>query len=470
MVNGLEISEVRFNEIKKSTTFRLDSEMYQKTYIKMDNVLKDSKKEFICFEELHLRADASAFYPSLEPYYNTGDKPFIRVADIKSRVDYENCVKIPIMGKEYNTLKLCNKGDIVLTKGGTVGKVGLIEKESYVTRDLIFINSSILQPKEYVFLYILLNTNFYYNLMIKSSSYSVQPHLTITLIKELPIYKCKNNKLKEIILYWYEKYIEKNNTFKELIENCKKSIDNELLTVSNIERETLYSVEKLSTVLKSERIDAEFFDAKYKKYNENIKNYCNGFDFLKNICNLYDENFIPEKDTEYKYIELSNVSKDGCINGLEYVLGENLPTRARRKVSKGKVIVSSIEGSLNSCVIINDDDENLVCSNGFFVIDSDRINSETLFILFKSDVMQSLLKQQCTGTILTCVNKIDFNKLLIPIIRDEIQEKISLKVNKAFREYRNSEKILETLINAMEIALLKDEETAIKFIEDNCDE
>lgn len=439
-------------------------------YINMDNVLKDPRKEFISFEELHLRADASAFYPSLEPYYNIGDKPFIRVADIKNRVDYENCVKIPIMGKEYNTLKLCNKGDIVLTKGGTVGRVGLIEKESYVTRDLIFINSSILQPKEYVFLYILLNTNFYYNLMIQSSSYSVQPHLTITLIKELPIFKCKNNKLKELILYWYEKYIEKNDTFKKLIENCKKTIDNELLNGSKIKEDIVYSSEKLSTVLMSERIDAEFFDVTYKMYNENIKNYCNGFDFLENICNLYDKNFIPARNTKYKYIELSNISKNGSINGVEYVLGKDLPSRARRKVSKGKVIVSSIEGSLNSCAIIDNDEENLICSNGFFVIDSDKINSETLFVLFKSDIMQSLLKQQCTGTILTCINKIDFNKLLIPIIRDEIQKIIALQVKEAFREYKKSEKILETLINAMEIALLKDEESAIKFIKDNCNE
>lgn len=57
---------------------------------------------------------------------------------------------------------------------------------------------------------------------------------------------------------------------------------------------------------------------------------------------------------KYKYIELSNIGKSGEISNVDTLVGAELPTRARRIVKKGQVIVSSIEGSLESCALIGD--------------------------------------------------------------------------------------------------------------------
>ena len=69
-----------------------------------------------------------------------------------------------------------------------------------------------------------------------------------------------------------------------------------------------------------------------------------------------------------------------------------MPTRARRKVETNDIIVSSIEGSLQSCALIPEKYNNSLCSTGFYVINSDEINSETLLVLFKSEPLQNILR------------------------------------------------------------------------------
>ena len=45
----------------------------------------------------------------------------------------------------------------------------------------------------------------------------------------------------------------------------------------------------------------------------------------------------------------------GEILGADPVFGAELPTRARRKVEAGQVIISFIEGSLQSCALITNE-------------------------------------------------------------------------------------------------------------------
>lgn len=104
-----------------------------------------------------MQIDASAFYPALEPYYNKGNLPFLRVQDINNKINYEDCLGIPETiekDKTFETLKFVQTGDIVITKGGSIARVGLVERKSAACRDLIFINSSKLSNIEYKFLYV----------------------------------------------------------------------------------------------------------------------------------------------------------------------------------------------------------------------------------------------------------------------------------------------------------------------------
>ncbi len=139
------------------------------------------------------------------------------------------------------------------------------------------------------------------------------------------------------------------------------------------------------------------------------------------VAHLKDNNFKPEHKTEYRYIELANIAGNGEITDCMTTQGQDLPSRARRKMSTGDVIVSSIEGSLDSIAKINKEYDEALCSTGFHVIKSKVFNSETLLVLMKSMVGQLQLKKGCSGTILTAINKDKFAQVVLPIIKKKKQ-------------------------------------------------
>ena len=88
-MDGLECSEIKFSKVSGTTTLRFDSDYYKKEYLKIEQFVFTNKDKFVTINDKNLHVDASAFYPSLEPYYNTGTIPFVRVADVKGRIDYD---------------------------------------------------------------------------------------------------------------------------------------------------------------------------------------------------------------------------------------------------------------------------------------------------------------------------------------------------------------------------------------------
>src|SRR5690606_19110636 len=118
----------------------------------------------------------------------TGNLPFLRVANVDQFIDYQSAVTIPErLCEKYPTLAQVRKGDILFTKGGSVARIGLMAQHAAVSRDLIFLNSSSLSEPEYLFLFVYFQASFFNRSVVRSSSQTAQPHLTITLVRELPI-------------------------------------------------------------------------------------------------------------------------------------------------------------------------------------------------------------------------------------------------------------------------------------------
>ena len=80
---------------------------------------------------------ASAFYPSIVPFYvpfdehsAEEDKPFIRVADARNGLlNYNKTVFLPneVLDENKASIKRVNPGDIVITKGGEyIGEATLV--------------------------------------------------------------------------------------------------------------------------------------------------------------------------------------------------------------------------------------------------------------------------------------------------------------------------------------------------------
>lgn len=271
-----------------------------------------------------------------------------------------------------------------------------------------------------------------------------------------------------------------NKVVKELIEQCftlRQSADTLYKEAENILLEELglkdfkpqnkkCFIKNLSNTQEVGRFDAEYFQPKYEDIIEKIKGYKGGYFVLKDE-DVNDKNFNPKKDVCYKYIELSNISNNATINNVEMITGDNLPTRARRIVKTNDIIVSSVEGSLNSISLITENYNNSLCSTGFFVLKTQKLNSESLLIFLKSIIGQMQLKRGCKGTILTSIDKNELKQIIIPLLPLSIQTLISSKIQQSFENREKSKQLLEVAKRAVEIAIEENEEAGLKYIEEN---
>src|SRR3989344_3839710 len=208
--------------------------------------------------------------------------------------------------------------------------------------------------------------------------------------------------------------------------------------------ENLWAVVNASEIKKAQRMDAEYFQPKYKKLTDAIQK--KGAKLLREVIENVPAKFDPSvKPCEnFKYIELSNIdSSIGVIDGFSEVSGKEAPGRAKRILKKGDVIVSSVEGSLGKVAITDNEQERYLASTGFFQFRSKEILPEVLLALAKSIVFKMQLEKMCAGTILTAVPKESINEVLVPILSKSIQQKISDLVRRSHESRKKAKELLE---------------------------
>ncbi|MHB8708657.1 MAG: restriction endonuclease subunit S, partial [Desulfuromonadales bacterium] len=91
---------------------------------------------------------------------------------------------------------------------------------------------------------------------------------------------------------------------------------------------------------------------------------------LKFAASINDE-ALPETtspDYELQYIDIGNVDSNGTVHDVVTYAFQNAPSRARRVVRHGDVIVSTVRTYLQAIAAIENPPENLIVSTGFAVV------------------------------------------------------------------------------------------------------
>jgi len=468
---------MQYSVVKKSDldkiVLRIDAEFYHPDFIQLEK--KIASLEATTVRKAHGELDCSAFYPSIVEYYNWEriGMPFLRVDEIQDGLLNltGDTVFLPILiiDENKNTIAHCYPGDIVIAKGGnTIAKVALLTdeyKEYTACRDLIILRTKELTELNEFFLWIFLHSEYGKKSLLRTASQTGQPHLTIEAIYELLIPKFSTvfqNRFEKLHLTIRRQHAAALNSYKE----AEQILLSEIGLFNWKPEHQLSFVKRFSDIKSADRIDAEYYQPMYDEIVEKVKDYRNGYKPLGDVLKIKDKNFVPKDDVTYKYIELANISANGNINGIIETEGRALPSRARRKVNTGDVIVSSIEGSLSSIALINDDLNNALCSTGFYVVNSNTINSETLLVLLKSPVGQLQLRKGCSGTILTAIGKEKFEKIILPEISDNnnLQKEIRQKISEMYQVKAISKRILDIAKRGVEMAIEQNEEEATRWL------
>lgn len=463
MLEGLEVSEVRLSEYKiNNSTYRLDSEYFKRCYLHEDERRK-------LFENIEIGKFAFVT-DGQHGYHEIDNDSLIHLLTAKNSknwfsdlIDAEPLAKWVDDNNQRSSLQF---RDILLTTRGTVGFCSIVPQEilpANIDQDIARI---FIQYKEKIFpeyLVSYMNCIYGQDWIKRNQSGMVQQGLPLQRVREMPIpilEFCFQERVKSVIELAFNNSTQSKTLYTEaeniLLEEL--GLNNWQPTIKNNNTKTLRE-----SFLSSGRIDAEYYQPKYDEIEEKIINYKGGFDQVKNICNLKTQNFQPQDDVIYNYIELANIGSNGVIKDVTLNEGKDLPSRARRIVKTNDVIVSSVEGSLASCAIIPKEFNNAICSTGFYVINSKNINSETLLLLFKTAVIH-LMEKGCSGTILTAINNEEFFKIPLPTIDENIQKTIADKIQQSFALQSKSKQLLEAAKKAVEMAIEQNEEMAMDYL------
>lgn len=436
----LELSVLKLSEVQKDNeTRRIDSEYFKKEYLeKIQALLPQSQK----LSKLMV----SGYYgilPKSDDYLENG-LCLVRGKDLRdSSLEITNLVKVPF---DYFDERYCiHKNDILfLVKGATIGNDdGVLFIVDEPQEKMIF-NGSVfkLQVKNInpAYIYIFMMTSFFtfqklrevanngieYNSLKTIKNYLI-PLLPMPFQLEIEkLVKDSHSALEdskalykqaEDLLYT-ELGLNPQNPMQSILQSHSNNINFRIATLKE-------------SFLKTGRLDSEYYQVKYEEIESFIQSYQDGFSKLE-IAEIKDSNFTPKAKEKYRYIELANIGANGNISTPLEELGEDLPTRARRLVKEGDLIISSVEGSLGSCALITKEFHHCVVSTGFYVLKSHSINSETLLVLFKSSFFQHYLKKFPSGTILSAISKEELQNILIPKINPNTQDSIASYIQKSF--------------------------------------
>ena len=91
---------------------------------------------------------------------------------------------------------------------------------------------------------------------------------------------------------------------------------------------------------------------------------------LKYITTVNDETLSETTDPDFElvYVDIGSIDSISGIRNKETMTFENTPSRARRKVRNGDVIISTVRTYLRAISPVNDAEPNMVVSTGFAVI------------------------------------------------------------------------------------------------------
>lgn len=468
LLEGLEISEVRFSKVDLGDRF--DAEYFAQTDIEIEDRLKaESATELRAFGDFV----ASAFYPAAVHLYEKGDVPFIRCVDCVNYpliTTYQDTSfeKIPLdFAVESKGINFLNKGEIVITKVGTPSYASMVFEHEQVALSRTVLGIKNIRGIDPHYLLIFLRSRYGFSQLQRNRELTIQYQLTLERVKKTLVF-IPSAKFQKSIASFCIKFEDALTEARQIYEQAEKLLLDTLDMVNFSPSAEAINIKSFKDSFSATgRLDAEYYQPKYEDYQAHVLAYQNGWQLLMQACNLKDRNFTPDDATAYKYIELANIDISGGITGCTEEIGKELPSRARRMVSVNDVLISSIEGSLPSCAIVPERMNGALCSTGFYVINSESINSETLLVLFKSPLMQNLLKQGCSGTILTAINKTEFHNIPVPMIEDGTQKKIAVLIKESFSLKMESERLLEVAKRSVEIAIEQDESAGMAYIEEN---
>ena len=152
---------------------------------------------------------------------------------------------------------------------------------------------------------------------------------------------------------------------------------------------------------------------------------------------------------KFRYIDISNVSSEGVISFIEEVYFYEAPSRARRIVQKGDIIVSTVRTYLKSIGMIDFDAKDVVVSTGFAVLSPIKSYSKYFYYLLRSNHLIDEICALSSGVSYPAIAATRIESINIPVPPLEEQKQIAAYLDDRCAKIDEAVTIIDKQIDAL---------------------
>ena len=479
-MEGLEISVLLKSELEfENTTKRIDSEYFQKHYLKNIEIIK--RRGFSKLKE-NIEYLSGGATP-LGAEYETEGIPFLRVQNIMQ--NYFNLNDVVYINKkqdaEIKRTRLKEKDVLLTITGVSFGKSAVVPNE--------LVNANINQHSVKItldkklnpyFLSTFLNSKFGKLQSDKNVVGVTRPALDYDVIKNFNIPKIQLSFQNDIEIL-VNKSVEMTRNSKDLYSQAEEILLKEI----GLEKKVtgLNPVEVINHNVKSfkdsfgvtSRLDAEYYQKKYEVVIEKIKTQKH--DTLKTIVSINKSiepgsNYYSDDETGLPFMRVSDFNKFGLSEPnkrltLDFV--KDNQDKIDELIPKKNTILFSKDGTVGIAHQLREDFKGVTSSAILHlkVKNEKEIIPEYLTLALNSKLVQMQAERDAGGSIIQHWRKEEIENVVVPIINYNKQHEIAKLIEESFLLKKQSEHLLEVAKRAVEIAIEENEEAVLQYIDNN---
>jgi type I restriction enzyme, S subunit len=139
----------------------------------------------------------------------------------------------------------------------------------------------------------------------------------------------------------------------------------------------------------------------------------------------------PQQDESFIYIDIGSIDREKkSISNPQRLEGKDAPSRARKVVRTGDVLVSTTRPNLNAVAMISDEFDNQIASTGFDVLRASGLDTRWLFYLVRTTEFIEVMSELVQGALYPAVRPKDIRAFQIPLAPLAEQKRIADKLDR----------------------------------------
>ena len=238
-------------------------------------------------------------------------------------------------------------------------------------------------------------------------------------------------------------------------------------------RHRLWFAKNYSDIEQAGRIDADYYQPKYKEIVNVIKDYPSGWDALGNLVTI--KKCVEVGNSEYiaegiPFVRVSNLSPFEITK--EKYISQKLYTQIEQHQPRRGEILFSKDATPGIAYYLNEKPEKMIPSGGILRLKNktDKINNEYLTLVLNSILTKEQVNRDVGGSVILHWRPDQVKNTVIPILPEEMQNEIQQNVIESFNLRKQSKHLLECAKRAVEIAIEQDEQTATNWLKNETEE